>query len=232
MVLGASCRSKELGECEAGKTLATSEHLHRCAALIKAPSCRQYVLDLDGGALRLSPFADRCRREYCGQFSRPVPLCVGKYGTPAEGYGPELDFFAAVFETDYGATSELPRSAFFEAVNRQADERSAAAAEARRQREHEARLILRLTGDGDSLNLEVLRPGGVADFAGSLADFEPDRCRALISNALDGGSLGGKPVLIRAGKKVIFRSIHCFIGAAIEAGAAREDIDVSTLPAE
>ncbi len=49
LLLGTACGSKAMKECEAGKTFSATEHLHRCAGLIKEPNCRQDVLDLDGG---------------------------------------------------------------------------------------------------------------------------------------------------------------------------------------
>ncbi|MER2561492.1 MAG: hypothetical protein ABTQ32_12250 [Myxococcaceae bacterium] len=229
LLLGTACASKALEKCEAGKALSPPEHLQRCAGLIKAPTCRQYVLDLDGGALEAWAFGERCRHEYCGRFTKPVPFCTGENGTPATAYRPEFDFMAAVLELDEGTAA---RAAFFEAASRDAEARFAVFDEERRLRQREARLILKLEGDRERLELTVLRPGGVTGFSGPTADFDPERCRAVITRALDGGALGGKPVLIRASKKVMFRSIRCLTAAATDAGAGPDDLDIATLPAE
>lgn len=247
LLLGTSCHSKVPREaespsefapdllrdaalvkaCEAGKTLPASEHLRRCSALIKQPRCRQYVFELDGGALEPSEFGERCRHEYCGRFSRPVSFCVGERGAPAS-YAPELDFFNAVFEVDHGARSTLAQGAFFEAAARNADAQVAALNEERRLERRRAQLILGLEGDRDLVTVTVLRPGGIPGSSGPTANFDAERCRTVISGALDGGALGGRPVIIEASKTVLFRSVRCLMDAARDAGATDEDISFST----
>lgn len=247
LLLGTSCRSKVTSEaespreyapdvlrdaalvkeCEAGKALPASEHLHRCSALIKQPRCRQYVFELDGGALEPGEFGERCWREYCGRFSRPVSFCVGERGAPAS-YAPELDFFNAVFEADYGASSTLAKGAFFVAAERNAEAQIAALNEERRLERRRAQLILDLDGDSDLVTVTVLRPGGIPGFSGPTASLDAERCRAVIAGALDGGTLSGRPVIIEAGKRVPFQAVRCLEHAASEAGATAEAVSIST----
>lgn len=223
-----SCGWKALKECEGGRALPPSQHLQRCAGLITAPACRHYVSSLDGGRLDSWEFADRCKREYCGRFSRAVPFCSGARGTPATHYEPEVDFLRAVFEADHGAASGVAMGAFLEAVRRDHEARAEAADQERHLRRREARLILDLEGDRQTITLTFVRPGGAVGFSGPVAALGPERCGALVTSALDGGSLQGKPVFIRSSKAIMFRSIRCVMEAAIDAGASADDIEFST----
>lgn len=135
----------------------------------------------------------------------------------------------ALFETDHGVTAELARSAFFEAAGRLVAADVARLDEERRLERREARLIIDLDGDRDSTTVTFVRPDGVAGFSGPAAEFVRDRCRALVAQALDGGSLHrGEPVLIQAKKQVTFRSVRCLMDAAIDAGSTVEDVSFST----
>jgi hypothetical protein len=222
--------SKALRECEAGRALTPAEHLRACAGLIKGPGCREYLLSLDGGAFELLDFEKRCQHEYCARFKRPNAFCSGERGTPASGFVPELDFLNAVFEVDHGDEAPKAKAAFSEAAGRELQTQvDAANAErkVRAEKQRHARLILDLVGDSENVSISFVRPEGRAGFSGPVEALGPAACRALLSRALDGGSLGaGQPVVLRAGKRVTFRSIRCVTNAVLDAGASWEDIVV------
>ncbi len=236
LLLGTACPPKKaqaelsaIQACQAGSAFPADEHLRRCAGLINEPVCRRYILELDGGVLSPTTFSTRCQREYCARFSRPIAFCRGDRGTPAD-LSPELDFMVALFETDHGVTAEVARSAFFEAAGRAVAGDVARVEEEHRLELREARLIVDLDGDSESISVTFVRPAGVAGFSGPSAEFAAQRCRALVSRALDGGALlAGQPVVIRAKKQVTFRSVRCLMDAAIDAGATLEDVSFSSL---
>jgi hypothetical protein len=226
----AACTPQEIRACNAAATRAPADHLRVCAQLFKAEPCRRFVLDLDGGLPAPTAHVAACRADYCGRAPRPLRACAGEVGTPASGYDVEVEFYAALFEVDYGRSAQLAELAWKGAASRVFDELKAEEDRRETARAASAVLAVDLRVDGDAVALACTTPVGGPTLTLAPDALDAARCLAFIQASLDGGAPPPDAVVrVTAAKNVKFRSVRCVMDALVEAGFADQNILFGTM---
>lgn len=226
----AGCTPQEIRACNAAATRAPADHLRVCAQLFKAEPCRRFVLDLDGGLPAPTAHVAACRADYCGRAPRPLRACAGEVGTPASGYDVEVEFYAAMFEVDYGRSAQLAELAWKGAAARVFDELKAEADRREAARAASAVLALDLRTDGEAVALSCTTPAGGPTLTLAPDALDTARCLSFIQASLDGGAPPPDAVVrVTAAKNVKFRSVRCVMDALVEAGFADQNILFGTM---
>lgn len=161
-------------------------------------------------------------------MSGSIRVCAGALGTPAEGYGGEVEFIQAALVVDYDRRAPEAVAALGDAADRLAKESEAFHLQRRAAFDARVRLDVHLSGDARQVEFTTLRPTSDQSMTIDPGGFDRLRCREFITRALDGGSLPpGSAARVTASKRVQYRVIRCVLDAVEDAGVARDDISFS-----